>query len=152
MNLFQRQLKIEELSFELSQEKYKSQLDSLIKIGKASELAVSHRYILSWMRLLETSIAEQQKIFIKRASLDPNKSKIGYYLVQMPSDKIASLCVLHLMNHLFRQFIQDISYLDDPDKAPKSPEETQEVRIPAIQLFDELGKLFDRELKSSKIE
>lgn len=34
MNLFQRQLKIEELSFELSQSKYKAQLDSLIKIGK----------------------------------------------------------------------------------------------------------------------
>ena len=34
MNLFQRQLKIEELSFDLSQTKYKAQLDSLIKIGK----------------------------------------------------------------------------------------------------------------------
>jgi hypothetical protein len=35
MNLFQRQLKIEELSFELSQSKYKQSLDALIKIGKA---------------------------------------------------------------------------------------------------------------------
>lgn len=35
MNLFQRQLKIEELSFELSHAKYKNTLDSLIKLGKA---------------------------------------------------------------------------------------------------------------------
>jgi hypothetical protein len=102
MNLFQRQLKIEELSFQLSQHKYKTQLDNMIKIGKADQLSVSHRYILSWMRLLESSITEQQKIFIKRANLDPEKSKIGFYLIQMPSEKVASLCVLHLMKHLFK--------------------------------------------------
>lgn len=28
-------------------------------------------------------------------------------------------------------------------------ENTQEVKIPAIMLFDELGKLFDKELKNS---
>lgn len=102
VNLFQRQLKIEELSFELSQSKYKQSLDALIKIGRADQLSVSHRYIISWMKLLEDAISEQQKIFIQRGNLDPQKSKIGYYLIQMPSDKIASLCVLHLMKHLFR--------------------------------------------------
>jgi hypothetical protein len=81
MNLFQRQLKIEELSFELSQSKYKQSLDQLIKIGKADQLSVSHRYIISWMKLLEDAIAEQQKIFIQRGNLDPSKSKIGYYLI-----------------------------------------------------------------------
>lgn len=60
MNLFQRQLKIEELSFELSHYKYKKTLESLIKIGKADQLAVSHRYILKWMRNLDTAIQEQQ--------------------------------------------------------------------------------------------
>lgn len=68
----------------------------------------------------------------------------------MPSDKIASLCVLHLMKHLFRQFIHDIrNYEQDEnlkvhDDANTNP---QEVKIPAVQLFDELGKLFDRELR-----
>jgi len=81
MNLFQRQLKIEELSFELSHQKYKSTLESLIKIGKADQLAVSHRYILSWMRNLEAQISEQQKIYLKRGSMDPQKSKVGYYLI-----------------------------------------------------------------------
>jgi DNA-directed RNA polymerase len=42
---------------------------------------VSHRYIISWMKLLEDAIAEQQKIFIQRGNLDPSKSKIGYYLI-----------------------------------------------------------------------
>ena len=81
MNLFQRQLKIEELSFELSQAKYKQSLDSLIKIGRADQLSVSHRYIIQWMKLLEDAISEQQKIFIQRGNLDPQKSKIGYYLI-----------------------------------------------------------------------
>jgi hypothetical protein len=65
------------------------------------------------MRLLEGSIAEQQKIFIKRANLDPEKSKIGFYLIQMPSEKVASLCVLHLMKHLFKQFIHDKREVED---------------------------------------
>jgi hypothetical protein len=81
MNLFQRQLKVEELSFELSHEKYKKTLDSLIKLGRADQLATSHRYILLWMRSLEAAITEQQKIFLKRGNLDPQKSKIGYYLI-----------------------------------------------------------------------
>ena len=128
MNLFQRQLKIEELSFELSQSKYKQSLDALIKIGRADQLSVSHRYIISWMKLLEDAISEQQKIFMQRGNLDPQKSKIGYYLIQMPSDKIASLCVLHLMKHLFRQFIHDIRNYEDEENLTNP----QEVKIPAV--------------------
>jgi len=42
-------LKIEELSFELSHHKYKKTLESLVKLGKAEELASSHRILLSWL-------------------------------------------------------------------------------------------------------
>ena len=35
MNLFKRQLKIEELSFELAHEKYTKSLQDLLKIGRA---------------------------------------------------------------------------------------------------------------------
>jgi predicted transcriptional regulator len=35
MNLFKRQLKIEELSFELAHKKYQKSLNDLIKIGRA---------------------------------------------------------------------------------------------------------------------
>jgi hypothetical protein len=101
MNLFRRQLKLEELSFELAHKKYQKSLNDLIKIGRADQLATSHRYILSWIKSMEQSITEQQKIFIKRGNLDPQKSRLGYYLVQMPSDKISALCVMHLMKHLF---------------------------------------------------
>ena len=58
-------------------------------------------------------IAEQQKIFLKRGNLDPQKSKVGFYLIQMPSEKIATLCVLHLVKHLFSQFIRDIRNEDE---------------------------------------
>ena len=69
MNLFKRQLKIEEKSFELAHDKYTKSLNDLLKIGRADSLATSHRYILSWMRWLDGAISEQQRIFIKRGSL-----------------------------------------------------------------------------------
>lgn len=58
------------------------------------------------MRLLETAIVEQQKIATKRGSMDP--TKIGYYIMSMPSDQIATLCVLHLVRHLFKEFVEDL--------------------------------------------
>jgi hypothetical protein len=53
MNLFKRQLKLEELSFELAHKKYQKSLNDLIKIGRADQLATSHRYILSWIKAME---------------------------------------------------------------------------------------------------
>ncbi len=77
-----------------------------MKSGIADQVATSHRYILQWMRLLETAIVEQQKIATKRGSMDP--TKIGYYIMSMPSDQIATLCVLHLVRHLFKEFVEDL--------------------------------------------
>jgi len=71
----------------------------------------------------------------------------------MPSEKIASMCVLHLMKHLFRQFIHDIRQYEEDENLRANDESgaanPQEVKIPAVQLFDELGKLFDKELRQS---
>lgn len=39
VNLFQRQIKIEQLSFELAHTNYKSKLHNLMKVGKADEMA-----------------------------------------------------------------------------------------------------------------
>ena len=64
VNMFQRQIKIEQLSFELAHSKYKSSLTNLMKVGKADQMATSHRYILEWTKTLETAIAEQQQIFV----------------------------------------------------------------------------------------
>lgn len=58
------------------------------------------------MRTLETTISEQQKINMKRGSID--SKKIGYYLMALPADQIATLCILHLMRHLFTEFVNDI--------------------------------------------
>lgn len=58
-NLFKRQLKLEELSFELAHAKYQKSLNDLIKIGRADQLAASHRYILSWIKAFDAVIVEQ---------------------------------------------------------------------------------------------
>ena len=70
VNLFKRQLQIEETSFYSAHIKYRQSLHGLLKIGRADQLAASHRYILAWMKTLENSISEQQRIFVKQGSLD----------------------------------------------------------------------------------
>jgi hypothetical protein len=46
-------------------------------------------------------------MIMKKDQVDPKKNPIGFYLIQLSSEKIASICVLHLMKHLFQQFIID---------------------------------------------
>ena len=150
INLFQRQLKIEELSFELSHDKYKKQIQKLIEIGKASELASSHRVILHWMSSLETVIAEQQRIALRKGNLSSDMSKPGFLILQMPSEKIASLCVMNLMKNLFSTFVTDIESKQKEDvfifdtKAINSTK----VGIKTVKFVDEIGELFNKELKS----
>ena len=102
MNLFKRQLKLEELSFELAHRRYKQSLNDLIKIGRADQLATSHRYIIKWMKTIESAVVEQQKIFVKRGNVDPLKNQLGFLLIQLPPEKISALCIMHLVKHLFK--------------------------------------------------
>ena len=54
---------------------------------------------------MEAAITEQQKIFVKRSgNMDANK--VGFYLISMPADKIATVCVMHLMKVLLAEFTQ----------------------------------------------
>ena len=73
----------------------------------------------------------------------------------MPSDKISALCVMHLMKHLFSQFILDSKLkttAEDFNLMDKQQEQAilkGEIKIPALKLFQDLGKLFDQELKQT---
>ena len=65
--------------------------------------------------------------------MDPNK--VGYYLISMPADKIATVCVMHLMKVLLSEFVQkneadaEVSaQLKDLDVNFTS----KEIKIPAI--------------------
>ena len=52
------------------------------------------------------------------------------------------------MKILFRQFIHDIrNYEEDPNMTDKTETSPQEVKLKAFQLFQELGSLFDKQLK-----
>jgi len=39
--------------------------------------------------------------------LDDKKNKVGYNLIQLPSEKVAALCVMHMMKHLLSQFVKE---------------------------------------------
>ena len=105
------------------------------------------------MRSLEGAINEQQKIFVKRGNIDVNRNKVGFNLIQLPSEKVAALCVMHLMKHLLSQFVKDTRLYEEEYSMHSEAKEaeflTRDLKIPAIQLFHELGLLFDKELKNS---
>lgn len=77
-------------------------------------------------------------------------NKVGFYMLAMPSDQIATLCVLHLVRTLFGEFVNDI-HKDADSKSAQTREFNvdvkSDIKIPAMTLFDELGRLFDKELK-----
>lgn len=89
------------------------------------------------MRTLETAISEQQKIFVKRGNIDPSRNNMGYYLIQMPSEKISAICVMHLMKQLFQQFVQDVRNFEEDFSLIKAGQEEAEfkpkdLKLPAI--------------------
>lgn len=79
-----------------------------------------------------------------------DKDKIGYYILALPADTLASMCVQHLMRHLFQEFISDIhkqAEMVDTKTKKYEVNMANEIKIPAITLFSELGGNFDKELK-----
>lgn len=87
---------------------------------------------------------------MKKDQIDPKKNPVGYYLIQLQSDKIATVCVLHLMKHLFQSFILDSRKQAEMNVDLEETEvdmTSKDVKITAISLFDELGNLFQKELK-----
>ena len=89
-------------------------------------------------------------MIMKKDQIDPRKNPIGYYLIQLQSDKIATVCVLHLMKHLFQSFILDSRKQAEMNVDLEETEvdiTSKDVKITAISLFDELGNLFQKELK-----
>ena len=67
----------------------------------------------------------------------------------LPADAIASLCVTHLVKQLLKEFVDDMHHEADRQSQVGKGNSIQsnDVKIPAITLFDELGKLFDKELR-----
>ena len=70
-------------------------------------MAQSHRYILQWVKTLESAISEQQQIYVQQGNLDQNK--IGFYIMSMPSEHIASICVIYMMRYLMQEFVNNTS-------------------------------------------
>lgn len=103
------------------------------------------------MKTLERAINEQQKIFLKRGNIEAQTSKVGNHLVQLPSDKISAICVLHLMKELFKTFNRENSlykeeYNDVNVKKEVEFFNRQETKVPALNMYLDLGALFEKEL------
>lgn len=53
---------------------------------------------------MEYALSEQQRMFIKQGSLDTKK--IGFYVMAVPADELANLCVIHIMRFLLNNFVK----------------------------------------------
>ena len=69
----------------------------------------------------------------------------------MDSDKIAAICVMHMMKTLFQQFQRDMHEIKDEGLMIQKEEEFQPkvIKVASIHLFKELGELFNSELKQT---
>lgn len=68
----------------------------------------------------------------------------------MPSEKIASICVIQLMKTLFRNFITDLRHIqkEDAQMFDETSIKQDVIKIPAITMFEQIGEIFNKELKS----
>ena len=72
---------------------------------------------------------------------------MGFYILAMPSDELASICVIHMMRHLLGTFLQNTN--KDAERVSQTSEvevdiNSVDVKIQAIKLFQDLGKLVDK--------
>jgi hypothetical protein len=86
--------------------------------------------------------------------LSASRNELGFYLIQLPSDKIAALCVMHLMKRLFSEFaLESKSHDSEHGLVSADGKEAdvagKELKVTALELFRDIGDLFERELKHS---
>lgn len=82
-------------------------------------------------------------------------NKVGFYLISMPADKIATVCVMHLMKILLSEFTCDTEKQADISAQLADLDvnfTSKEIKIPAISLFSDLGQFFNAELKQKMTE
>ena len=90
---------------------------------------------------------------LKQGSLD--QTKLGFYILALPSDELASLCVIHMMRHLLSTFLHNTN--KDAERFSQTAEfevdlNSIDVKIQALTLFQEIGKLVDKQLKQKMVD
>jgi len=83
--------------------------------------------MINWIKTIEAAVTEQQRIIVKRGSLDPKKDKLSFLLIQMPSDKMAALCIMHLMKHLLKQFLDDLKF--KPEEVALATQDEKDIQF-----------------------
>lgn len=92
-NLYQRQLLLEIVSNEQSNEKFDNILDSLEKVGKLHLTDAFKKYLVEWFPPLCAAIKEEQSKCRDESQLE-GKRKIYYEVFsRLPPEKMALLCL-----------------------------------------------------------
>jgi len=76
------------------------------------------------------------------------KQRTAYYLLQLPSDKISTICILSLMKHLFKSFSEQIKIDQGILKTEDEMDQSTNVKISSISLFEIVGEAFNQEYKN----
>jgi len=94
---YNRQLHMETLSIHDATAKYEEMRESLIKMGKTTELGSMQKYMIHWyIPLVEAIQKEQQAISNNEKSVDRNL--YGPFLAQLGPDKLAVITMNAIIN------------------------------------------------------
>lgn len=157
LNLFRRQLMIEELSFEQANDDFVNIFSSMQKIDKAHKLFFNKNTILKWHSMLNYAIAETQKSIINNLEFNKKNSEYLKYFIAITPNEISIICLLHVLKLIINNMTikkdedYEETYLKVLNKLDMG-EDDFKIEIPLVQFAEDLGKIFIAELRNTRID
>jgi DNA-directed RNA polymerase len=96
VNLYHRQVLLEEVSSTQSHDKLEEIFESLMKLNKVQEAQVVRKFIIDWFVPLTGAIKEEQSRCSAK-ELTGNRKHYGEYLVKIDAEKLATLALTQLI-------------------------------------------------------
>lgn len=100
LNLYHRQITLEEVSSEQSHDKLEAILESLMKLNKVQEAQVVRRFIIDWLVPLTLAIKEEQTRCASR-ELSASRKLYADFLVKIDAEKLATVALTQLIIEAF---------------------------------------------------
>jgi hypothetical protein len=158
VNMFRRQLMLEENTFQDANKDFVDIFTSLQKMDRAHEMFFNKNVVSDWSQKLVASISDYQSLVLDKMEFNIKGREYLKYFLALPSKEITIICLLHIM----RLIINNISIKPDEEKVESTylkilkqleiDESEFEIVIPLVNFSEDLGKLFFTELRNTKLQ
>ncbi len=158
INMFRRQLLLEEATFERANEDFLEMFSSLQNLDKAHEMFFNKNVVSNWASKLSVAISDYQSLTLDKLEFNVKGNEYMKYFLALPSKEITVICLLHIM----KLIINNMALKPDEEKAGSTylkvlrqievDESEFEIEIPLVNFAEDLGKLFFTELRNTKLD